>query len=158
MVSIENTIKNIVPNSVLILSSEGEWALHDLLPLLLSVTGPANVSVASFSISEEAVRCFMFEQEKGNILNLRCLLDYTMRSHKVDLMLFLEVIADELKTAPNHSKLILIENTDFKIAVVGSANLTPNPRLELAIVFCNSPEFLTLNRIFSEAWKNSTPF
>lgn len=145
-------------NTVTLLSSEGEWSLHDLLHLLLSFTGSADVSIASFSISEEAVRCFFSELECDKIKTLNCLLDYTMRSHKIDLMLFLEIVATDVRTSPNHSKIILIENDTWKVAVIGSANFTPNPRLEIACVFTTTKEFNSIKSTFTEVWNKAIPY
>lgn len=153
-----DSLTNLTHNAVVLLSSEGEWSLHDLLHRLLSFTGPADVAIASFSISEEAVRCFFSEIESGKIKTLRCLLDYTMRSHKIDLMMFLEIVATNLRTTPNHSKIMIIENDTWRVAVIGSANLTPNPRLEVACVFTTPNEFCTIKSFFTEAWQKAIPY
>jgi len=158
MQTLSEKVSTLKPNSILMLASKGEWSLHNLLPLLLNITGPANISIASFSLSEESVRGFLLLKDERKILNLRCLFDYTMRSHKVDLMLFLDEIADELRTTPNHAKIMLIENDDWSIAVMGSANLTPNPRLELTAVFANRPEFKQVKETFETAWTDAIPY
>lgn len=155
---LDEQLQQLKPNSIFSLASEGEWSLHDLLPHLLSFTGPAKVSVASFSLSEGAVRIFNFGKECGDITNLRCLFDYTMRSHKIDVMLFLQNVADEIRTTPIHAKLFIIENDEWQIAVMGSANLTPNPRLEIASVFTTKPEFDFFNNIFNDSWEKATPY
>lgn len=151
-------LQELKQNSIIALASEGEWSLHDLLPHLLLFTGPAHVSVTSFSLSEEAVRVFNFEKDKGNILSLNCLFDYTMRNHKVDLMLFLQNIATEIRTAPNHAKLFIIENNNYRVAVMGSANLTPNPRFELASVFTKDEDFTIFKDLFLEIWQKAIPY
>ena len=158
MQNLSDKVSSLKPNSILMLASKGEWSLHDLLPLLLDITGPAKISIASFSLSEEAVRGLLLLQEAGKILNLRCLFDYTMRSHKVYLMLFLEMVADDLRTTPNHAKIMLIDNDDWQVAVMGSANLTPNPRLELTAVFANRPEFDHIKETFESAWTDAIPY
>lgn len=153
-----DSLTNLTHNAVVLLSSEGEWSLHDLLHRLLSFTGPADVAIASFSISEEAIRCFFSEIESGKIKTLRCLLDYTMRSHKIDLMMFLEIVATDVRTSPNHSKIILIENDTWKVAVIGSANFTPNPRLEIACVFTTLKEFDSIKSKFLDVWNKAIPY
>ena len=158
METLSEQVETLKRNSTLILSSKGEWSLHNLLPMLLEITGTASVSVASFSLSEEAIRGFLFLKECGDITNLRCIFDYTMRSHKVDLMLFLANIADEIRTTPNHAKIILIENDAWQVAVIGSANLTMNPRIELAAVFTSTQEFNTIKEIFETAWMQAIPY
>lgn len=158
MLNLNSIVSPFKPNQIQILASNGEWSLHDLLPIALSFCGKSSVSVASFSLSEEAVRTFYFEKEKGSITYLRCLFDYTMRSHKIDLMLFLENVSNEVRTTPNHAKIMLIENDNWNIAIIGSANLTTNPRLELYALLINRPEFLEIKNIFESAWTKAIPY
>jgi hypothetical protein len=157
-VSLSSKLKSIVPGTIVTLYSEGEWSMHNLLAHLLFLTGPANVSIASFSISEEAVRTFNQCKENADIKKLLCLFDYTMRSHKIDLMLFLQSIADEIRTTHNHAKLLIIENDNWQIAVMSTANLNNNSRLELYSIFINTPEFNFFSDTFFEIWTKSIPY
>jgi hypothetical protein len=50
-------------------------------------------------------------------------------------MYFASNIVSDITLSANHSKLILIENLSWKITVVGSANMTPNPRKEAGVIF-----------------------
>jgi len=158
MLPLDDQLPSLKQDSIFSLASEGEWSLHDLLPHLLSFTGPAKVSVASFSLSEDAVRVLNFCKECGDVIKLQCIFDYTMRSHKIDIMLFLQNVADEIRTTPNHAKLFIIENDKWKVAVIGSANLTPNPRLEIASVFTTKKEFDFFKNIFIHIWDKAIPY
>ena len=61
---------------------KGKWAIHQVLPVLLSRIGPADVSVATFNISEDSLRTLFFLNEDRSLLSLRLLLDMNVRRHK----------------------------------------------------------------------------
>jgi len=114
--------------------SNGRWTLHDLLSYILNKTGPAKVNLSTFSISEVALRSLYNEINQGNIKELNCLFDYTIQKTKLDILYFIFNFAKEIKLAKNHAKLILIENKKWNISIVGSANLSPNPRYETGVI------------------------
>jgi hypothetical protein len=115
--------------------SEGLWSMHDLMLYLLEITGPAKIWMSTFSISEAAVRAMHLAIEKGFITEIHCLFDHTIRKHKLQLLFFASNTVNYISISANHSKLILIENDSWKISVVGSANMTPNPRKEAGVIF-----------------------
>ena len=63
---------------------KGEWAIHEALTVLLSYTGPAVVMMETFNVSEDALRPMFFEVEKGNITDLRMILDMNVKRHKLE--------------------------------------------------------------------------
>ena len=67
---------------------KGEWAIHEVLPSLLSDIGPAHVKIATFSISEDSLRPLFFLSDEKKIESLTLLLDTTVKRHKLDLLLF----------------------------------------------------------------------
>lgn len=119
--------------------SEGLWSMHDLMMYLLEITGPAKVWISTFSISEAAIRAIHLGIEKGWITEIHCFFDQTIRKHKVGLLFFANNIVNnvigDISIGANHSKLVLIENDHWSISVVGSANMTPNPRKEAGVIF-----------------------
>lgn len=123
--------------------SEGLWSMHDLMLYLLEITGPAKVWISTFSISEAAIRAIHLAIEKGWITEIHCLFDHTIRKHKLGLLYFASHVVGDISITSNHSKLVLIENDEWKISVVGSANMTPNPRKEAGVIFSdpNALEF-----------------
>ena len=52
--------KALAPGSVEPFMHKGEWAIHEVLPILLSTIGPADVYIATFSISEDSLRPIFF--------------------------------------------------------------------------------------------------
>lgn len=132
---LRNDIGEIMQNQTKPFFSEGLWSMHDLMLYLLEITGPAKIWLSTFSISEAAIRALHLAIEKGFITESHCLFDHTIRKHKLQLLFFASNTVSDISISANHSKLILIENDSWKISVVGSANMTPNPRKEAGVIF-----------------------
>jgi hypothetical protein len=134
--------------------SKGRWSSHELLIYLLSISGPANVFISTFSIGEASVRAFFHAYENKHLLSLKVLIDYTAKKHRPELLNFAENIGIDIKISNNHSKIILIENDKWKITVVGSGNMTPNPRFEAGVIFTQQKTYLeyysALTEVFNE--------
>lgn len=138
---LEEDIGTIEPDKIIPFFSDGKWAMHELMVYLLAFTGPSKVWLSTFSISEVSIRAFMNGIDAGLITELHCIFDHTIRKHKLELLYFACNVVTEITLSANHSKLILIENDKWKITVIGSANMTPNPRKEAGVIFINHNTF-----------------
>jgi hypothetical protein len=147
-------IGEIVQDQVKPFFSEGHWSMHELLLFLLGITGPARVWLSTFSISEDAIRAFSTAMDKGMITQIHCLFDYTIQKNKLGILFFAYNTVSDITITANHSKLILIQNDSWKVSVVGSANMTPNPRKEAGVIFTTGETFdhylMHLQRAFAE--------
>jgi hypothetical protein len=150
-------ISSISPNSIVPFLSEGRWSLYHLLSFILSITGPAEVKISSFSLSEAAIRVFLQEIQTGSITGIKLLLDTTIPSRKLDLTLFASNVIKEIRLIPNHSKLVLVKNSTWSVVVVSSQNLTPNPRLESGVIFTTQEHFDFFNSKFDEFYSKAVP-
>lgn len=131
---IDNQIGIIEQDSIKAFWSDGQFSMHDMLLFLLKITGPCKVWLSTFSISEVAIRAMNSAVMDSSITELNCLFDYTIKSNKTQLLFFASNVCTSIKLTPNHSKLILLENDHWKLVVVGSANMTPNPRKEAGVI------------------------
>ena len=160
----KNKFEKLFPNGLLPDTTtpfvhKGEWAIHELLPFLLSCTGAAHVRVATFNISEDSLRPMFFLLEEKKINRLQLLLDMNVRRHKLELLLFAANITPEVRLTNNHAKMMLIENSDWCVGVVGSANLNNNPRYEAGFVFTGHRYYDYFKEAFDSAYENdSLPF
>ena len=118
-------------------ASLGDWSTHDLLFFLLEQTGPARVYFTTWAISEYAIRQLYQFIEHGLILELKGIFDYRNGIRKPAELQFLQKITTDIKAAKCHAKVTVIENADWGIAVVGSANYTRNPRIEAGVLCCD---------------------
>ena len=131
--------------------SNAEFSSHDVLEFLLSVTGPASVRISSFSLSEISLRSFVRLLDGGLIMDLRCLLDLSVKRHRLGLLFFAANIQSNVALAKNHAKIILVENERYAWVVVGSANLNQNDKIEAGVA-SGSPEIYSY---FSDAFNQS---
>ena len=127
-------LANLQTNSIYPFVSEAEFSMHHVLEELLNITGSAAVKVSSFSISETALRCFYRLSEQGVITEMQCLLDISVKRHKLGLLFFANNTGIEVSLVKNHAKLIFIKNDTWSIVIVGSANLQENDKNETGVI------------------------
>lgn len=132
------------------LASAGLWAMHELLFHLLTLTGPARVTLATWSMSETAVRQLVRGLDAGVITSLHALLDGRVRVRTPEVLAFLNCQAARVRITANHAKVTVIENEAWQIAVVSSANFTNNPRYEASVVAVH-PQAAQLHRQWIDA-------
>ena len=137
--------------------SEGLWSMHDLMIYLLEITGPAKVWLSTFSISEAAIRAILAATEKQLITEMHCLFDHTIKKHKLSLLYFAWSVIGDITITANHSKIMLIENDQWKITVIGSANMTPNPRKEAGVIFTVDKTFDQFKNHLEKAIEGGIP-
>ena len=114
--------------------SYGRWSMHDLMIYILKQTGPADVLVTTWSISEAAVREMLLKHKEGLIKSIKFLIDprIKVRNPKP-----LQLLAANFpyKFIACHAKVTTIENENWNISIVSSANMTNNPRFERGVIF-----------------------
>lgn len=139
---------NIEPDSVLAYVSENSFSMHELFAHLLETTGPANVRIMSFSITEVAIRTFLNLIDSGKIQKLQCILDLSVKRYRLALLNFMNNVVTEISLIKNHAKLILIENEQWKVAVVSSANFNVNDKIEAGVILTKPLLFSVYDKHF----------
>jgi hypothetical protein len=71
------------------------------------------------------------------------------------LLFFALNVTSEIALTKNHAKIILIENDDWKLTVVSSANFNVNDKIEAGIVTGCSDIFYYYFRKFEETFQKS---
>ncbi|WP_373835755.1 hypothetical protein [Bacteroides heparinolyticus] len=150
--------KALVPGSIEPFMHKGEWAIHEVLPTLLSAIGPAEVRITTFSISEESLRSLFFLTESGMIPRLSMLVDMTVKRHKLGMLLFAAGITPEIRIDSCHAKLLLVENEKYRFGIVGSANLNLNHRWENGFYFTGGSHYDYFAGRYDEAFENALPY
>ena len=111
-----------------------DFQLYHLLEFVLEQTGPANVTLTTFSVSEEFVRKLAQMKNSGFISRLTIIADHRTAVKALRLTLFTNNIAEELLLGNNHAKVILVENSEWKVSVVTSQNQTRGNRIECGMI------------------------
>ncbi|RYC69793.1 MULTISPECIES: hypothetical protein [Spirosoma] len=115
-------------------ASAGLWSMHDLLFHLLRQTGPADVWIATWSMTEDAVRMLVQGLEAGVIRRLRLLIDGRVTRRNPSAYAFVKAHAEKTAVSVCHAKVTVIRNEAWSMAVNGSPNYTNNPRIESGVV------------------------
>ena len=86
----------IVPGKSCLLCPGKNTTFHSVLEKILECTGPAELSMASYSVSEPALRVLHRLKSEGQITKLSFLFDRSVRNNKLDLLAFAAHFADEI--------------------------------------------------------------
>ena len=114
--------------------TDGKWSLHQLVEHLLAVTGPAHVYLATWTITEDPVRSLVRLRESGAIRDLYALLNHKVRERcPAAFHLALQQFSG-VGEAKCHAKSTVLMNDDWALSIVGSANYSRNPRLEVGAI------------------------
>ncbi len=131
----------------------------DVLCWILDQTGAADVQLTSFSISEEFLRRIFFIEKTGLIRSLDIVLDFKATNKTLILWPFIAQTVEHCYLAANHSKILLVYNDHWRVAVVMSQNLTRGNRYESAFISTDRAVFDNLHEQVDSLIKNqSVPF
>jgi hypothetical protein len=118
-------------------SADG-WSCIDLLNVILDQTGPAEVTIATWSAYEDSIRSLVRSCEKGRITKLSTIFDWRIRVRTPAVYEFLKFNICNICLSNCHAKTTVIENDKFRIVIVGSANYTSNSRIETGVICCSA--------------------
>lgn len=131
----------------------------DVLKWILDQIGPADVQMTSFSISEEFLRRIFFIEKEKLVRSLDIVLDFKATNKTLILWPFIAQTVKNCYLADNHSKLLLVSNEKWKVAVVMSQNLTRGNRYESGSISTDSAVFDSLhNQLEYVITRQSVPF
>jgi len=133
--TLEKVIGNIEKNTVIQFVSKAEWSTHDLLFHILKQTGPANITLSTWSVSSPVIPKLAKMLEDGDILQLNGLFDWRMKIRCPEAHQFMKYNTAKIRLVNCHAKVTVIQNKEWNITIVGSANLTNNPRIEAGVIF-----------------------
>lgn len=125
------------------------FQVADILKWILDQTGPAHVRMSSFSISEEFLRRIFFIEKSGLILSLDIILDFKATNKTLILWPFIAQTVENCYLASNHSKILLVNNDRWNVAVVMSQNLTRGNRFESGAIITDHAVFSHLDKQFN---------
>jgi hypothetical protein len=124
-----------IPENYILWNSFGEWSMHELLYYMLVRSGPSNVYITTWAISELAMRSLCKYMKEGLIQELHLFCDYRNTSRKPAELAYIEQNATKIKLGKCHAKLTVIDSLALPVLISGSANYTKNPRFESGSIF-----------------------
>lgn len=140
--------------SVYILS-RGAFSLIDMLSAVLDVTGPAHLSLSTWTAANTDVSRALEFIHEGKVTGSRWLTDltFTRRSPQLAARLRSTFGADAIRVGRVHAKFAIIKNAGWQVVVETSKNLNCNLRLENARI-THDPELAAfLGSFLDEVWQ-----
>ena len=110
----------------------GQFSLLDLIQATLELTGPANVSIATWAIGLADMEGVKRLANGGPIRSIRFLMDSGLekKGQASSVMIAEEFGDNQIRTTRSHNKFVIIENDDWHVVITTSMNLNANPRCE----------------------------
>lgn len=134
--------------------TRGQFSLLHLIQAAMLHTGPAHVSLSTWTAAAKDIDALAAMRARGDIVGLRMLVDLSMsRREPAEYNQARDKLgAACLRSTQTHCKFALLENAEWKLVIRTSMNLNQNPRNE-NFTLAHDPELAAfLNRILDEVW------
>jgi len=156
--SIVDTFEPIKQDTIVHCFSCANWSSHELLAWILSQTGPAEVLISVWSISEEAARQLIGMLNVGVITELTAVVDYRAKNRHPSAYQLAQHSFSRLETMPCHAKVTVIQNAEWQIVMNLSSNYTNNPRPEAGFISSEPKTVEFYREIIFKMLSRSKPF
>lgn len=112
--------------------TRGQFSMIDAILACLSQTGPASISMWTWTVAEYEIECLEKLRQDKRITDGRLIIDYGARNKNAGLIHQWKGTFgdDSVRYVVNHAKIARIESATFKLLLRGSMNLNNNPRFE----------------------------
>ncbi|MCE5268661.1 MAG: hypothetical protein LLG00_12325 [Planctomycetaceae bacterium] len=134
--------------------TKGQFSLLDLIGAVFEITGPAHLSISTWTAASYEIQSLLAMLQRGDILGTRWLIDFSMarREPATTAQLRDAFGADNIRVAQNHAKWCIIQNPQWRVVLRSSMNLNMNPRFE-DFQIAHDPELAAfLNSILDQVW------
>ena len=119
-------------DAVAALERNGQFSLTDLLMAVLDKTGPADLSISTWTAASASVQTMLELLQTGQITGCRWLVDTTFVRRVPQLVAEIrkQFGDDAIRVTRTHAKFCTITNERWQVAIRSSMHLNQNPRLE----------------------------
>jgi hypothetical protein len=116
--------------------TKGQFSLIDMIRKILDQTGPADITVSTWTAAGADIAEASDLFNDGRIRSARFLLDHTFQRRKPHFCGQIRKLFgdDAIRITKNHAKLVVIRNDQWNVNVLTSMNLNRNPRMEYLLV------------------------
>lgn len=109
----------------------GQFSLIDLIDAVLEITGPAHVTISTWSAGFYDVDAARKFRDDGRLLSTRFLMDSSDKRRQATPGDVIDLFGVEsVRTTRSHAKFALIRNDGWDVVITSSMNLNLNPRVE----------------------------
>lgn len=134
--------------------TKGQFSLLDLVRACLAITGPARLSLSTWTAARHEIQALDQLVRDGQLTGMRWLVDFTFArrdpeaAHQIRQTFGL----DAIRVCQNHAKFAVFANAEWQLVIRTSMNLNMNPRFEDFLI-AHDPELAAfLNRILDDIW------
>lgn len=135
--------------------TNGQFSLIDILEHVLAETGPAAVTVATWTMGIYDVDRANAFVRNGLIRSIRFVLDPSMFSRRPELsaVLVRGFGPEAFRGVNSHAKFATVRGADKAVAIRSSMNLNPNKRLESFDISVGDEACSFFERLVDEIWR-----
>ena len=109
----------------------GQFSLLDLIDAALEITGPADVTVSTWSAGFYDVEAAERFRDSGRMRSIRFILDSSAKRGQASVGDIADLFGQEsIRATRTHAKFALIVNAQWSVLITTSMNLNLNPRCE----------------------------
>lgn len=109
----------------------GQFSLLDLIDAALELTGPAHVTISTWSAGFYDVDAALRFRDSGRLLSCRFVMDSSAKRGQASVGDVAELFgADSVRATRSHTKFAVIKNDAWSVLITSSMNLNLNPRCE----------------------------
>lgn len=109
----------------------GQFSLLDLIDAALEITGPADVTISTWSAGFYDVDAALRFRDSGRLRSIRFVMDSSAKRGQATVGDVGEIFgADAVRATRSHAKFATITNDDWSVVITSSMNLNLNPRCE----------------------------
>ncbi len=139
--------------------SRGQFSKIDVLREVLRRTGPADVVVATWTMGVKDMGVLEQLLEADGMRSLRLLVDRSLPSRRPGFVKKAEAKfgRGSIRAMRTHAKFLLVTNEHWQVAVVTTANLNKNERIELFAFYEGGEVAGLLADMVARVWKYELP-
>lgn len=110
----------------------GQFSLIDLIQAALEVTGPADVTISTWSAGFYDIKAAEGFRDNGLLRSVRFIMDAaSMKRGQASVHDVADLFgAEAIRSTRTHAKFALVVNDDWSVVITSSMNLNLNPRCE----------------------------
>ncbi len=110
----------------------GQFSIIDAIEAVLDITGPASVTLATWTAAEFDLSQIEAQLLRARITDLRLIIDrsFVSRQPRFVGLIHDRFGADSVRSTRTHAKFVVIHNVEWSVVIRTSMNLNHNPRLE----------------------------
>jgi len=128
----KDAVKGFDKDSRVVGLTNGAFSLLSLIEAVLDHTGPADVTISTWSAGLYDAGALNSLVASGLIKDVRLILDRSFKTRQSGYALYIQDVfdIDNIRTTNTHAKFVLIKNEHWNVCIRSSMNLNENKRSE----------------------------